>query len=122
MLDRMMARFSRWFASTAGTWQTLVAVLAWVIVEQINPHLDPHGFVLLYVLTVYSGVTQPALAYGAAQAALEASRSADAQEQLLRNQVDTMRAVQAILLRLEGAVEQVQEHVEDLVEAQEGEG
>lgn len=59
----MLERFNRWFTSAAGVWQTGVCILAFVIVEASDRHLDPHGFWLLYALTVYSGVTQPALAY-----------------------------------------------------------
>ena len=61
--NTMLAAFDRWFASTAGVYQTLLLVLAAVIAEQIWPQLDPSSILLLYWLTVYSAVTQPALAH-----------------------------------------------------------
>ena len=114
MLDRMMRRFNRWFSSAAGTVQVTVVVAAWVVIEQIYPQLDPHGFLVLYVLTVWSGITQNALAYGSAQAAMEATRSADSNEQMLRNSVDIMRAVQAILLRQEARDAQVAANITEM--------
>jgi hypothetical protein len=59
----MLQRFDRWFGSAAGVYQTLVLVLALVIGEAAGWVHDDHGFWLLYWLTVYSGITQPILAY-----------------------------------------------------------
>jgi hypothetical protein len=59
----MLNRFAKWFASSAGVWQTVTFSLVWVAAERIWPHLDPNGFFLLFVFTVYSGITQPILAY-----------------------------------------------------------
>lgn len=67
--NRWLGMFTKWFESAAGVWQTLVAVLIVVNLEFIFPSVDPHAFILMAVLTVYSGITQPALAYGNAQAA-----------------------------------------------------
>ncbi|MDY0113710.1 MAG: hypothetical protein RBS21_05475 [Corynebacterium sp.] len=61
--DRVLDAFSSWFASAAGVYQTTVATFAIVLIEVVRPDLDQHGFWLLYWLTVYSAVTQPALAY-----------------------------------------------------------
>lgn len=61
-MRRLLDRFGDWFASDAGTVQTLLACLGIVAVELAFPRIDPHGFWLLYGLTVYSAVTQPALA------------------------------------------------------------
>lgn len=63
MTGWLLEKFNRWFCSGAGVWQTFflaVAVAAW---ELLNPSADPHGFWLLYALTIYSAVTQPALAH-----------------------------------------------------------
>lgn len=49
-------------------WETTGVVAAIVLIEALKPNLDPHGFLVLYALTVYSGVTQPMLAYGNEQA------------------------------------------------------
>lgn len=59
----MLNRFSRWFASAAGVWQTLVATTAVVLLEQFGVIPDRSGFWLLYWLTFYSAITQPVLAY-----------------------------------------------------------
>lgn len=66
---RVLEKFNSWFTSAAGVWQTLIAVGAWSIYEILNPTADDHGFILMCVLTVYSAVTQPALAYVAAKSA-----------------------------------------------------
>jgi predicted NAD/FAD-binding protein len=60
---RVLERFARWFASAAGVWQTTALTAAVIVVENFFPHLDNHGFWLLYYLTAYSAVTQPILAY-----------------------------------------------------------
>lgn len=60
--DRALLRFNDWFSSPGGVYQTFLVVLVIVAAEQIWPSLDPHGFVVLYLLTVYSAITQPALA------------------------------------------------------------
>jgi len=126
MLDRLIGRFSVWFSSSGAVWQTTVAVLVWVAVEAARPVLDPHGFVLLYILTVYSAITQPALAYASNVAASEAARTAELQRRLLANQLTTMRAVLAILERLEPVVEDIAEahgaEVDDIAELHDLEG
>lgn len=96
----MVAAFSRWFQSASAVWQTLVFVLVVVLIESIRPSLDPHGFWLLYWLTVYSAVTQPALAYASAQSTLEAQKTTAMQMQMLANQADSMKAMRAILEEL----------------------
>jgi hypothetical protein len=67
--DWLVLRFNAWFCSRAGVWRTLFVVLGLVVAEQIRPHWDEHGFWLLFALTVYSGVTQPALAVAGQEAA-----------------------------------------------------
>jgi hypothetical protein len=59
----MLNRFARWFSSAAGVWQTVAVCTVWITIERIFTHADPNGFVLLYVMTAYSAVTQPILAY-----------------------------------------------------------
>lgn len=55
--------FARWFASRAGVLQTTATCVVLVVLEYVFPSVDPHGFWLLFYLTVYSAVTQPVLAY-----------------------------------------------------------
>lgn len=59
----LLTAFDRWFASSAGVWQTFAVTVVIVVLERVFPHVDPNGFWLLYVLTIYSGITQPALAH-----------------------------------------------------------
>lgn len=61
-----LRRFNVWFTSQGGVYQTFLITILIVVFERVFPHLDPHGFWLLYWLTVYSAVTQPALAYSTA--------------------------------------------------------
>jgi hypothetical protein len=63
--NRGFERFNRWFTSSAGVYQTLCATVTLVLLESFGAIPDPHGFYLLYWLTVYSAVTQPALAAAA---------------------------------------------------------
>lgn len=60
--DRALVAFNAWFSSRAGVWHTLCVVLAIVIVERLFPRADPSMFALMAWLTIYSAVTQPALA------------------------------------------------------------
>jgi hypothetical protein len=66
--NRLLEWFARWFASAAGVWQTFLLTIAICVAEFIWPNLDPNHFAVLFWLTVYSGVTQPALAYVSSQA------------------------------------------------------
>lgn len=65
MTGRAIDAFADWFGSVACVVQTLVVCAALVVAEAVWPTVDPHGFRYLYALTVYSAVTQPALAYAA---------------------------------------------------------
>lgn len=65
----VLSAFNSWFCSAAGVLQTAVVVVAIMVLELTHPRLDPHGFWMLYLLTVYSGITQPALAYAGQQGA-----------------------------------------------------
>jgi hypothetical protein len=63
LADRALWRFAEWFSDSGGVWQTFVLCLVIVALESLHVIPDEHGFWLLYWLTVYSAVTQPALAY-----------------------------------------------------------
>ncbi|TDH56708.1 hypothetical protein E2F47_06145 [Mycobacterium eburneum] len=71
---RILEAFNRWFASTAGVWQTFLFTVGVLVWEFCDPTADPHGFWLLFALTVYSGITQPILAHVAAKAARNTDR------------------------------------------------
>jgi hypothetical protein len=72
---KMLEAFAKWFASGAGVWQTFLVSLAVVAAEFIWPNMDPNKYWVLFWFTIYSGVTQPALAYVAVQS--EAAREAE---------------------------------------------
>lgn len=59
----LLRKFNNWFCSAQGVLQTTVIVMAVVVMEFADRGLDPHAFILMAVLTVYSAITQPALAY-----------------------------------------------------------
>lgn len=61
-LTKTLDKFNDWFCSDAGTVQTFLICDAVVLLEVLYPRIDPHAFLLMAVLTVYSAITQPALA------------------------------------------------------------
>lgn len=61
--DRALDRFADWFASRGGVWETTIVVLVWTVIACIWRPLDPNLFRTMAILTVYSAVTQPILAY-----------------------------------------------------------
>ena len=63
MHKHLLERFAKWFASTAGVWQTTAIVLLWWILESTGVIHDDQHFQLLVVLTIYSAITQPVLAF-----------------------------------------------------------
>ncbi|MEZ0366825.1 hypothetical protein ACAG26_24430 [Mycobacterium sp. pUA109] len=66
---RALEAFNRWFTSAGGVWQTIafcIAVSAW---ELLHPGADPAWLRFMVALTIYSGVTQPMIAYVTAKAA-----------------------------------------------------
>lgn len=85
--NRALAWFDEWFASPACVWQTLFACVGICIVELLWPDLDPHYFYLLAILTVYSAITQPALAQSNAV-------TAEQLERLLSRQSDIIALMQ----------------------------
>lgn len=80
MHNRLLERFARWFASAAGVWQTFIFSAAIVVAEFSGLIHDRNGFWLLYGFTVYSGITQPVLAYVNKQ---DTNRGEDLLEEIL---------------------------------------
>lgn len=72
--ERALEWFADWFASRGGVWQTTIVVLAWTAAACVWRGLDPNLFRTMAVLTVYSAVTQPVLAYCSRRAAEKADR------------------------------------------------
>lgn len=64
--ERALISFDNWFTSPECVWQTLFVCVIICIIEVVWPNLDPHYFYLLAILTLYSAVTQPALAQSSA--------------------------------------------------------
>lgn len=118
-----MIWFTNWFASLKGTIQTTIVVLAWVIVEQTFPNIDPNGFILLYILTVWSAITQNLLAYTSTLSAIEAQKSQDLLMQLLSNNVHQLEfLIQLVenqnttISKLDNILQKLSKHVEELNE------
>lgn len=88
--DRALARFNQWFISEGGVYQTFLAVMAVVVLEVADRGIDPHAFVLMAVLTVYSGITQPMLAY----ANNEEAKKLQARIDVLEAKLDRLTASQ----------------------------
>ena len=72
--NRLLIRFDAWFSSGRGVYQTLIVCLIIIVVEEVWPTLDPHWYWLLVLLTVYSAITQPALAQSGAATMSELRR------------------------------------------------
>ena len=99
VVDRAVSAFAEWFESAACVWQTLAFCLAIFALEVAFPHVDPNHFGYLLILTVYSGVTQPALAYSSRRAANLVTRAietidvvVDDVHLLVRNSADSLDA------------------------------
>lgn len=95
---RGLDAFARWFGSAWGVVETFVVVAGIVALEYLDPHLDPHWFWLLVWLTVYSAITQPALAFGNEKA----SRQLEEQQRRIE---DLVRQVEATEERILEAIE-----------------
>lgn len=108
MVHRAVERFSEWFESSTAVWQTLAVCFAIVIVEFADPGLDPHFFWVLFWLTVYSAVTQPALAYAARRAA-----------ELVRQVLAAIHALVAQILALVEEVRRLVDEIRSLAERSE---
>jgi hypothetical protein len=79
---KVLIRFANWFSSSGGVWQTVIFATIVTTLEQIFPRLDPHGFWLLYYLTIYSAITQPALAFIGRQSSIKSQESLDQLQKL----------------------------------------
>ena len=93
---KALTRFDAWFTSGRCVWQTLGVCVVIVIVEVAWPSLDPHWFWLLVLLTVYSAVTQPALAQATAVQSKEL--------QVLIAEIKKLAETQAVELEEEGEI------------------
>ena len=93
LCDRALNRFAVWFASAGGVWQTLLAVMAIVLFEYFYPDVDPSGILLMFWLTIYSGITQPALAYVNDQAGLRTNAALNEELQLLREELLIIKSI-----------------------------
>jgi hypothetical protein len=58
--------FNAWFMSAAGVLQTAILTLLLAFFDASGLDHDHSGYWLLWALTVYSAITQPALAYSGA--------------------------------------------------------
>ena len=105
-MTRFFHKFGRWFASPLGIMETVTIVGLWVIAWIANPHLDEHLFGLLVVLTVYSAVTQPVLAFIAYSAGEKTERV-----------LEQLTTGEAHLEHLALQNTRILEHLESLIEA-----
>ena len=105
--DSALAWFDEWFASAACVWQTLLVCVAIVVVEIVWPSVDPHYFFLLFILTVYSAITQPALAQSNALAS-------DKLEEVLTELQTIISRQAAIIASLQEEMAETNEILEDV--------
>ena len=92
-LENLLDSVNEWFCSDAGTVETFFFCVIVVIAEIVWPTIDPHGFWLLYALTVYSAITQPALAR-AGRISAEKTRDHDAKLEAIIRKVSDLEAQQ----------------------------
>lgn len=85
---RTLERFTRWFDSQGGVYQTFFITVGLVVFEALFPNVDQHGFWLLYWLTVYSAITQPALAHAGKVAMLALQRFINGAVNMLAGLID----------------------------------
>lgn len=90
--------FSEWFISARGVYQTFALVSVLCAIELLFPKLDAHGFWLLYYLTVYSAITQPALAYVSGQSS---DHSEDVLKRVEELEITILAMEERILARME---------------------
>lgn len=104
MYNRFLTAFTKWFSGPACFWQTSLIVGGIAIVELIYPSIDPHGFWLLWALTLFSAWTQPALAYGNATSAQQLDKTLEhleimmAKVEVLTERAETLEEQNAELL------------------------
>lgn len=91
----ILSRFGRWFASSAGVWQTGFLVLVWWIAEFAGLIHDPQHLQLCVWLTIYSAVTQPVLAWVTSKDTHEQGAQLDRIEAKEDAELDVLRAPKA---------------------------
>lgn len=91
----MLQAFARWFKSPAGILHTISLVTIIVVIEALYPNTDPHGFWLLYWLTVYSAVTQPILAYVADVAGAKTDLVLTEELRLIKEELQILKRLEA---------------------------
>ncbi|HWE81424.1 MAG TPA: hypothetical protein VG265_07225 [Gaiellaceae bacterium] len=64
-MRRAIDAFTDWFGSVGCVVETAAVCFALAALELARPSLDPSNLHYLYALTVYSAVTQPAIAFAA---------------------------------------------------------
>jgi hypothetical protein len=94
---RILARFTEWFGSGGGVIQTFAVTVLVVVLELAFPRVDPHGFWLLFWMTIYSAVTQPALAYSGAKSQELLHEVLKNQGDMLTNQADILERIHHML-------------------------
>ena len=94
---RTLERFTVWFGSGGGVWQTLAVTTALLALELAFPNIDRHSFWLLLILTLYSGVTQPALAHAGAESNKMLHTVLANQRNMLHNQAEILERIEHVL-------------------------
>jgi len=94
---KALARFTEWFGSGGGVIQTFAVTVLVVVLELAFPRVDPHGFWLLFWMTIYSAVTQPALAYSGAKSQQLLHEVLKNQGDMLHNQADILERIEHML-------------------------
>lgn len=100
---RILDAFNSWFVSDQGVWHTFLVTITIVVCEEMFSNLDPHGFWLLYWLTVYSAVTQPALARAGRVGTEEQTRLLTEQNALLLQILAGEKSIQDFIEQHGGA-------------------
>lgn len=93
-----LERFNSWFCSAAGVLQTAALTLLLAGFDATGLDHDHSGYWLLWGLTVYSAITQPALAYSA-------SVSASRLEEALSRMANLEEQNESLLERLDADLE-----------------
>lgn len=97
---RILERFNSWFTSAAGVYQTTFVVLGVSVLEFVFRDLDPHAFLLMAVLTVYSGITQPLLAYVSAKSSKSTDRILDRIEEMMADEFVVDKATHELAVKI----------------------
>lgn len=96
-MKRAIEAFGEWFGSAAGVLQTAVVSAVVIAAELAFPRVDPHMFWWLVVLTIYSGVTQPVLAYVGMRGAAKTDKVLDCLEAMEQRELDKTDTLLALL-------------------------